>query len=90
MRKLFFIIGIMASVAGCSFGASAEVYSLDSCRQMALTSNKEMMVKAEKVRQAHYTRKEAFAAYLPAFDSPAVISTTRRTYRFSTATSTCR
>ena len=37
MRKLFFIIGIMASVAGCSFGASAEVYSLDSCRQMALT-----------------------------------------------------
>ena len=68
MRKLFFIIGIMASVAGCSFGASAEVYSLDSCRQMALTSNKEMMVKAEKVRQAHYTRKEAFAAYLPAFD----------------------
>ncbi len=68
MRKLFFIIGIMASVAGCSFGASAEVYSLDSCRQMALTSNKEMMVKAEKVRQAQYTRKEAFAAYLPAFD----------------------
>ena len=68
MRKLFFIIGIMASVAGCSFGASAEVYSLDSCRQMALTSNKEMMVKAEKIRQAQYTRKEAFAAYLPAFD----------------------
>lgn len=35
---------------------------------MALTNNKELMVKAEKVRQARYTRKEAFAAYLPAFD----------------------
>ena len=35
---------------------------------MALTNNKEMMVKAEKVRQAGYMKKEAFAAYLPALD----------------------
>ena len=47
---------------------SAEVYSLDSCRQMALANNKELMIKAERMRQAGYTRKEAFAAYLPAFD----------------------
>lgn len=46
----------------------ADVYSLDSCRRMALTNNKEMMVKAEKVRQAGYLKKEAFAAYLPALD----------------------
>ncbi|MDE6439345.1 MAG: TolC family protein, partial [Muribaculaceae bacterium] len=44
------------------------VYSLDSCRQMALANNKELMIKAERMRQAGYTRKEAFAAYLPAFD----------------------
>ena len=47
---------------------SAEVYSLDSCRALALSNNKELMVKAEKVKQAGYTRKEAFAAYLPGID----------------------
>jgi len=46
----------------------ADVYSLDSCRRMALANNKEMMVKAEKIRQAGYMKKEAFAAYLPALD----------------------
>lgn len=35
---------------------------------MALANNKEMMVKAEKVRQAGYTKKQAFAAYLPGID----------------------
>lgn len=59
-------IALGAAVSGLT--ASAEVYSLDSCRQMALTNNKELMVKAERMRQAGYTRKEAFAAYLPAFD----------------------
>lgn len=48
--------------------ATAETYSLDSCRAMALSNNKELMVKAERVRQAGYQRKQAFAAYLPAFD----------------------
>lgn len=48
--------------------ANAGVYSLDSCRALALANNKELMVKAEKVRQAGYTKKEAFAAYLPGID----------------------
>ena len=48
--------------------ATAETYSLDSCRAMALSNNKELMVKAERVRQAGYQRKQAFAAYLPALD----------------------
>lgn len=52
----------------CGLTASAEVYSLDSCRQMALANNKELMIKSERMRQAGYTRKEAFAAYLPAID----------------------
>lgn len=68
MRNRLLIIGLTAVAALTGLTAAAEVYSLDSCRAMALTSNKEMMVKAEKVKQAHYTRKEAFAAYLPAFD----------------------
>lgn len=48
--------------------STAETYSLDSCRAMALSNNKELMVKAERVRQAGYQRKQAFAAYLPALD----------------------
>jgi outer membrane protein TolC len=35
---------------------------------MALANNKELMIKKQKVTQAGYTRREAFAAYLPAFD----------------------
>jgi len=56
------------AVTGCISTASAETYSLDSCRAMALRNNKEIMIKAERMRQAGYTRKEAFAAYLPALD----------------------
>ena len=59
---------ICVAAAGAMSVAYAETYSLDSCRAMALRNNKEMMIKAEKVRQAGYTRKEAFAAYLPALD----------------------
>lgn len=68
----------MALFAGASADVSAQsntqasapgqVYSLDSCRALALANNKELMIKAEKVRQAGYTRKEAFAAYLPGID----------------------
>lgn len=55
-------------IGSVSTAARAEVYSLDSCRAMALANNKEMMIKAEKVRQAGYTKKQAFAAYLPGID----------------------
>ena len=47
---------------------AVDVFSLDSCRSLALTHNKELLMQAEKVKAAHYTRKEAFAAYLPALD----------------------
>ena len=42
--------------------------SLDSCRQMALRSNKQMRIQAENMRMASYQKKEAFAAYLPSID----------------------
>lgn len=68
MRTRIFIMAIVAAGMLSALPVHADVYSLDSCRRMALTNNKEMMVKAEKVRQAEYQKKEAFAAYLPAFD----------------------
>ncbi|MDE6131339.1 MAG: TolC family protein, partial [Muribaculaceae bacterium] len=42
--------------------------SLDSCRAMALRSNKQLMISRERMNTAHYQNKEAFAAYLPAID----------------------
>lgn len=42
--------------------------SLDSCRAMALRNNKQLRMAAEAARGAGYTRREAFAAFLPAID----------------------
>ena len=44
------------------------VIDLDSCRAMALTNNKNLMITRERIRKAEYQSREAFAAYLPAFD----------------------
>ena len=44
------------------------VVSLDSCRAMALSSNKQLMISRQKIKTAGYQKKEAFAAYLPALD----------------------
>lgn len=44
------------------------VYSLEDCRNLALQNNKDLMVRMERSRKAGYMKKEAFAAYLPAFD----------------------
>lgn len=44
------------------------VYSLDSCRTLALTNNKQLQIAGERVRAAEYRTKEAFAAYLPGLD----------------------
>lgn len=42
--------------------------TLDSCRTMALANNKQMRIHAERIKAAGYTKKEAFAAYLPQID----------------------
>lgn len=64
MRSPVLILALAATV-----GAYADsVYSLDSCRQMALRSNKQLMMSRERINKAHYEKKEAFAAYLPSID----------------------
>ncbi len=60
---MFLAFAIMPALAGIS-----QPLSLDSCRALALANNKQMLVKAEKVKAAGYQKKEAFAAYLPAID----------------------
>lgn len=60
------------AVLTISIAAGAQVpegtVSLDSCRSMALTSNKQLMMSRQAVKTAHYQNREAFAAYLPALD----------------------
>lgn len=62
-----FLLFIIASLVAHS-SLIAGVYSLDSCRSLALSHNKELLIQQEKVRAAGFQRKEAFAAYLPAID----------------------
>lgn len=52
-------------------GLSARTVSLDSCRRMAMRSDKTLRIADEAVKGAGYTRKAAFAGYLPAIDANA-------------------
>lgn len=51
-----------------AFAVAAQPLSLDSCRSLALGNNKTMQIAKEKIKAAEYSKKEAFAAYLPGFD----------------------
>ncbi len=64
MRILTFITSVGMAVAAL---AQAPV-PLDSCRSMALSSNKQLMISRQAIDKAHYQNEEAFAAYLPAID----------------------
>lgn len=44
------------------------VQTLDSCRTMALESNKQLMIRRAQMAQADYKQRQAFSAYLPAID----------------------
>lgn len=67
--------GISASVTAQQPMVSADatvtlpgIVSLDSCRAMALTNNKQLMMARQRIVKAEYQNNEAFAAYLPAID----------------------
>lgn len=63
MRNIFVI-----ALCAISVLASAQVVTLDSCRNMALRNNKEIQQATLGIEKAGYQRKEAAAAYLPQFD----------------------
>lgn len=63
------ILSIALTVATAAVAQSVDIaVSLDSCRNMALRSNKQLLMRSEAVKAAHYQNREAFAAYLPALD----------------------
>lgn len=67
MRLSAFITLFLMS-AGAFVARSADVVSLDSCRNMALQSNKQLMISRSKIDKARYEKDAAFAAYLPSLD----------------------
>lgn len=67
-RRLLPLALSAAVIGGCASGASADTYSLDSCRHLALRNNKELMIRREQQNKAGYQKKQAFAAYLPGID----------------------
>ena len=67
MNIKYLIAALLLPSAAVTAGAVGTL-SLDSCRQLALSNNKELLMQAEKVKAAGYQKREAFAAYLPAID----------------------
>ena len=59
---------VLMALCFISMLSSAQVVTLDSCRNMALRNNKEIQQAALGIEKAGYQRKEAAAAYLPQFD----------------------
>ena len=62
MKKLF----LLTILLHLTFIVKAQTsLSLDSCRALALTNNKDLLIIHEKINAAHYQRKAAFTNYLP-------------------------
>jgi outer membrane protein TolC len=66
--KFGIFLTLLAAVLPGVCQAGEGVVSLDSCRAMALQSNKQLMISRQRITTAEYQKKEAFAAYLPAID----------------------
>ena len=66
MKKLF----LLTILLHLTFIVKAQTsLSLDSCRALALTNNKDLLISNEKINAAHYQRKAAFTNYLPNFSA---------------------
>ena len=66
MKKLF----LLTILLHLTFIVNAQTsLSLDSCRALALTNNKDLLISHEKINAAHYQRKAAFTNYLPNFSA---------------------
>lgn len=66
-----YLVSIAIALAACAGAQAEETISLDSCRNMALRSNKALRATDELIKGAGYTKKAAFSAYLPGIDATA-------------------
>ena len=69
-RFLLSLFGLYAlgSFAQTSAVADGSVVTLEQCREMALSNNKNLRKSAQQIKVAGYEKDQAFAAYLPAID----------------------
>lgn len=68
ITKKIFTLALGLTFLSAPMVTSAETYSLEQCRKLALENNKELMARREQQRKAGFQKKQAFAAYLPAID----------------------
>lgn len=66
--RLQCFLAVLAATLIAGAQTPSGVVTLDSCRTMALKSNKQLMISRQQIKTAGYQKKEAFAAYLPALD----------------------
>lgn len=64
MKRIFITLSAVLVVL-LSCRAQHTVLTLDSCRALALSNNKELRMADENVRAAYYERKAAFTKYFP-------------------------
>jgi len=67
MKKLFFCL-VLVPIA-LQAVAQKGLYTLDDCRKMAMTNNKELKIANEQVKAAVSLEKAAFTQYLPSFSA---------------------
>lgn len=66
MKKQF---GLCLLLFCCLGGYAQTLFTLDSCRNMALENNKKLKIADESIRAAGYEKKSAFANFLPGIDA---------------------
>lgn len=66
--KHYYHIILLVGLCLPGSAASAQIYSLDSCRNLAIGNNKTIRMAEEAIKGAGYERKAAHAAYLPGLD----------------------
>ena len=75
MKKFFCFI----CLAYLSFPVKAqEALSLDSCRALAISNNKELLISQEKINAAHYQKRRHSPITFPTFRPPVDICAAKR------------
>lgn len=67
IKRLYIILCLLLSVI-CS---RAQVLTLDSCRTLAISNNKDLKISGERINSAYYQHKAAVTNYLPKFSMEA-------------------
>lgn len=62
MKKILILISMVGTLTNLN-GQNA--LSLDSCRSLAISNNKDLLISNERINAAHYQKKAAFTNYLP-------------------------